>query len=72
MASMTCITAFSLRPMRRTRISSAPARVSNRQPCAVFTIGIGMVQPSVPTATSAFASPSGLIACAFAHAARKR
>jgi len=44
--------------MRRMRISSAPAFVSNRQPGAVFTIGMGMVQPSPPTAMRALASPS--------------
>ena len=38
--------ASSLRPMRRMRISSAPALMSKLQPPALFTSGIGSVQSS--------------------------
>jgi hypothetical protein len=63
--------ASSLRPIRRTRISSGAALVSKRHPASVFTIGIGSVQPFFPTPRNALSAPAGTIACAFAHASRK-
>ncbi len=53
------------------RISSAAPLVSKLQPAAVFTIGIGSVQPFFPAPRNALSAPARTIACALAHASRK-
>ncbi len=62
--------ASSLRPMRRMRISSLPARVSKTQPWPVRTSGIGRVQPLL-SSRRATLSPSLTIRRPCAQASKK-
>jgi hypothetical protein len=54
------------------RSSSDVARVSNRHPPAVRTIGMGIVHPFWPTSRYALSSPAATILCDLAYDSRNR
>src|SRR5262245_39398897 len=60
---MTWIAASSFRPMRRRRISSSPAPVSNCHPSCLRTTGIGKGQSSSPMTRVALSRLSRVIEC---------
>src|SRR5258708_3889293 len=71
MASRVCTTEASSWPMRRSTISLMPAATSKRHSEPSLTMGIGRVQPDLPTSIIALLSPDVTTFWPSSHALRK-